>query len=285
MTLSVASSSGMASTSSLLAQLMQSLKSQGKASPIEAVSGSLDSEGDKGLQELFSSLDSDGDGKLSATEFTNFTKPFATDASSTLLEAQAEATNASEKFVSLDTNGDGSLDQAEFAAGKPSSPPPPLPEGGGMEAMASDLFSVLDTDGNGTINTSELATALSGLSSDDADGTDAASLLAGLDVDSDGSISESELTSAIVAMTPPPAEGGKTTATAASGSTSASGGAGGSDASGEEEETSYDALDTNEDGYVSYSERLAGMRSSLSSLSAGLSDGTLSSLLQSVAMA
>ena len=273
MTLGIDSSSAYSSTASMLAQLMQATNGQGSVTQAGAVSS--DSDEKKGLQSLFASVDSDGDGQISASEFTNFAQRFSVEASSALLSAQEDGGEDSGTFASLDSNGDGSLDEAEFAAGMPSPPPPP-PEGGGIDEMASSLFSALDTDGDGTVSAEELSAALSGTdAADGEDSTDAAALLAALDTDGDGAVSESELSSALAANAPPPPE--EAQAASAGGGAAPASGAGGS-----EETSSYDPLDTNEDGYVSFSELMAGLRSGTTG--AGLSDGTLSALLQSVAM-
>ncbi|WP_337997258.1 XopAW family type III secretion system calcium-binding effector [Oleispirillum naphthae] len=270
MTLGIESSSGY-SAASLLAQLMQATNGQGSVTQAGAVSS--DSDRKSGLQSLFAAVDGDGDGQVSASEFTNFAQRFSVEASSAVLSAQEDAGEDSGAFASLDGNGDGSLDEAEFAAGMP-----PPPEGGGMKAMASSLFSALDADGDGSVSAEELSAALSGTdAADGEDAADAAALLAALDADGDGSVSESELISALYAMAPPsPPEA---QSAAAGGGASA----GGSAAGAAEETAAYDPLDTNEDGYVSFAELMAGLRSGTAG--AGLSDGTLSALLQSVAMA
>ena len=262
------------STATLLAQL---LRGQGATSKAGAAVDSQASAEDSRLQNLFAAINNDGDCKVSAAEFTSFSDRFSASASSTLLEAQAGGTDSSEIFASLDINGDGSLDQSEFEAGMP--PPPSPSPGGGGEAFAGDVFASLNADGNGSIDAGELQAALSrATSTEDSEGA-AAALLSELDVDGDGSISESELKTAIAAMTPPPLlppaeETAATEGAAKTGSTGATAAA---------EEESYDPLDTNEDGFVSMAERLAGMRSGVAGLSGGLSEGTMSALLQSVA--
>lgn len=224
---------------------------------------------------MFADIDSDGDGLISAAEFTNFSDRFSAEASSALLQAQSEAGESSERFASLDTNGDGSLDQTEFEAGMP---PPPPPQGGDVEALAADLFASIDADGNGTIDADELEAVLSQTSL--AEDEDAASLLSALDADGDGSISESELKTALAALQPPPPPPPEETEAVSATEDADSADAAGETAAAEEE--SYDPLDTNEDGFVSFAEQLAGLRSGLISGSLGV--GTMAALLQSVSV-
>ncbi len=261
------------STSTLLAQLLQAANGQGAASKSGTAVGSEDPTEKGGMRDLFADIDSDGDGLISAAEFTSFSEQFSAEASSALLQAQSEAGESSERFASLDTNGDGSLDQSEFEAGMP---PPPPPQGGDVEALAADLFALIDADGNGTIDADELEAALSQAAL--AEDEDAASLLSALDADGDGSISESELKTALAALQPPPPPPSEEVASATEGADSTEA-ASETAAAGEE---SYDPLDTNEDGFVSFAEQLAGLRSGL--VSGGLSVGTMAALLQSVAV-
>jgi Ca2+-binding EF-hand superfamily protein len=267
------------STSTLLTQLLQAANGQGTASKSGTATESEDSAGKGGMRNLFADIDSDGDGLVSAAEFTKFSDRFSTEASSTLLQAQSDnGGDASEKFASLDTNGDGSLDQSEFEAGMP--PPPSPPPSGDAGDMAANLFASLDTDGDGSVSSDELQSALS--QSDLGDDGNAASLLSELDSDGNGSISESELKTGLAALQPPPPpppSSGNASGTSASGSTDETTATASAAAT---EEQSYDPLDTNQDGFVSLSERLAGMQSGL--VSGALSAGTMAALLQSVSV-
>ncbi len=263
------------SSSTLLAQLLQAANSQRTAPQSGTAVESANSTGQGGMRSLFADIDSDGDGLVSAAEFTKFSDQFSAEASSALLQAQAGAGESSEKFASLDTNGDGSLDQSEFEAGMP--PPPPPPPGGDVDSLAASLLSSFDTDGDGEIGSEELQAALS--QTDAAGDEDVASLLSALDADGNGSISEDELKTGLASLQPPPpppseGESGGTAQTASAGSAS------GASSAGAAEEESYDPLDTNEDGFVSMAERLAGMRAGL--VSGSLSSGTMAALLQSV---
>lgn len=209
-------------------------------------------------EQLFTSVDTDGSGSISKSEFSSFASRFSSDTGTSLLSAQEDSSD--DLFTSLDGDGDGALSEAEMSAMQP---PPPPPEGD----MAEQMFNSLDSDGDGSITESELSSALSQAGSD----TDASSLLSELDADGNGSIDESELASAIQ---PPPEESASSTTTASASSSS----------SGSSQ--SYDPLDTNKDGTVSAEERAAARGTQQATPTTGaLSSSTLSSLLSSVQMA
>lgn len=211
-------------------------------------------------EQLFTSVDTDGSGAISKSEFSSFASRFSSDTGTSLLSAQEDSSD--DLFTSLDGDGDGALSEAEMSAMQP---PPPPPEGD----MAEQMFNSLDSDGDGSITESELSSALSQAGSD----TDASSLLSELDADGNGSIDESELASAI--QPPPPPEESASSTTTASASSSSSGSS-----------QSYDPLDTNKDGTVSAEERAAARGTQQATPTTGaLSSSTLSSLLSSVQMA
>lgn len=123
------------------------------------------------------------------------------------------------------------------------------------------MFAKVDTDGSGSVDQSELDTMLSKISEKTgATFDDTAKVMSSMDSNGDGSLSSDELDSGMKSLMPPPstvdfaqahAEGPPpgpqpTGATASASSTSAS------------SSTSYDPLDTNQDGTVSEMERLAG---------------------------
>lgn len=214
---------------------------------------------------LIGSLDTDSSGSLSATEFSSFGSQFDYGSSSLLLQAQ---------------------------------------ENSGGQQRYQALYSSLDSDSSGGVSQDELSSAVSsylsatGQSSSDS-GSLSSSLFSGLDSDGDGSVSQSELTSAMKAaesnrppppMGPPPANdtgsagnqasSGGSSGTSSSSSTSSSAGASASSSSG------FDPLDTNQDGYVSAEERLAGTDGTSSQqsgvTSSRLGSGTLRFLMNSI---
>jgi Ca2+-binding EF-hand superfamily protein len=139
--------------------------------------------------ELFSKLDTDGDGSVSKSELeAAFQSIAAADGSDTTTATQ----QADDLFAKLDADGSGAVSQSETEQamrphGHHHGPPPPPSSGAGGDAASSDdVFSSLDANGDGVISKDEFeaatgqstaassATATTG-SSDDSDPT--ASLL------------------------------------------------------------------------------------------------------------
>ena len=121
-----------------------------------------------------------------------------------------------------------------------------------------DLFGKVDSDGDGSVSQDELQSLLEKMSGGTASktGTSSDELFAKLDTDGDGQLSQAEFdagrasdqaSGAAGGGMPPPPPGGP----------GGPGGAGGAQSSS----TTYDPLDTNEDGTVSLAERLAGSSS------------------------
>jgi Ca2+-binding EF-hand superfamily protein len=159
--------------------------------------------------------------------------------------------DTAELFGKMDADGDGSLSGEELAEGMKNVMPKP----GGDKG--EDLFAKADADGDSLVSKVEMQILLAKMTGEGAEGTSstedtAASdeLFAKLDSDGDGSLSQTEFEAgrpsgpegAPPAGGPPPAGG-------------AGGGGGGGGVAGV---TTYDPLDTNEDGEVSLAERMAG---------------------------
>jgi Ca2+-binding EF-hand superfamily protein len=214
-----------------------------------------DSSAATAADDLISGLDGDSDGAVSQTEFQFFSDQFDYGGSGILLAAQ-EASQRGARFQSA--------------------------------------FSSLDSDSSGGISADELTSALSSTLSD----TDTSSLLDSLDGDDDGSVSENELESALDAAAesrrpslppgPPPLNGPPGSGMASSGDDSSAGGSvsGGSAAAGGTSSSTLNPLDTNQDGYVSAEERVAGTSTDTTSAlprSAGrLSSETMRFLLNGI---
>ncbi|SCA57594.1 hypothetical protein MTBPR1_60107 [Candidatus Terasakiella magnetica] len=81
-------------------------------------------------QDMFSKIDTDGDGQFSLEEF-EAAKP---------ADAPADAPAASEIFSQMDADGDGSVSEEEFSK---MPPPPPPPPSGGSGMMGGDMLSSL----------------------------------------------------------------------------------------------------------------------------------------------
>ncbi len=160
------------------------------------------------VDDLTSSLmkagDTDGDGKMSASELSS---ALAANAPEGAKGQGIEDKMASDIMSALDTDGDGSLSSSEIssaittAAANQSSAqatrgahghhggPPPAGGAGGASG-SSGVFESLDTNQDGTVSAEELAAAGS---SDSTDGTTAASdLIKTADQDGDGTLSGDE---------------------------------------------------------------------------------------------
>lgn len=202
---------------------------------------------------LIGSLDSDGNGSLSTTEFSSFASQFDYGSGSALLVAQEQASAMQQRF-------------------------------------AQNLYSSLDSDSSGGIGADELTSVLTSAGQSS---TDAASLFSSLDSDEDGSISQDELSSALKQADanrppPPPANdtgmAGGTASASDSGSTSSTSSSG--SASSSTATAGYDPLDTDKDGYVSEQERMAaygGMQQQTGGVtSSRLSGDMLRTLMQGI---
>lgn len=258
--------SGLSSSSSIygysslnsLTQKKEAKEGAGASSLLDALTGSqstssTDGSSTQSLDELFSSLDSNGDGSLSQDEFSSLGSKYSADMGSVLLSAQEDSTSDSSMLSSMDSDGDGLVSESEFTTAV-----------SGSDDTLSDsdiaaLFDSLDANGDGSIDDSEAAAASGGQMgaapppppppADDAD--DSTTTAAANSTDSTDSTDESSSTSS--------------TSTA---SASGAGGVGGS-------RETYDPRDTNEDGVVS-AEELAAARGG----SGRLSSGVMGTLLQ-----
>jgi Ca2+-binding EF-hand superfamily protein len=220
-------------------------------------------------ERLLSKIDTDGSGGVSDTELQGLLDNVA---KKTGVSSQTSAADLAKQY---DANGDGSLNADELGKTLQSVLPPPpstmaLAQSRGGEGSSSatsatgqagdDLFGKVDSDGDGAVSKTELQALLEAMSGGTASQTGVSSddVFSQLDTDGDGSLTQAEFDAgrpsgpgagadgmqAMGGMPPPP--GGPRDA----------GGAGA--ASDSSSATSYDPLDTNEDGKVSAAERLAG---------------------------
>jgi Ca2+-binding EF-hand superfamily protein len=127
------------------------------------------------VADLFSKIDTDGDGSLSSDEFSSFVESIG-----------GSAEDASQLYSAIDGNGDGQVSEDELASALPPPPPPPPP----TEQAAVDLITSIDTDSDGTLSEDELSTFADslGVSSDEAE-----AFLESLDANGDGTLTSSEL--------------------------------------------------------------------------------------------
>lgn len=164
--------SGVSSSSSLdyILQMLQSGGSQ-KTAPTS--------------EEIFSMMDTDGDGTISAEEFSAAEAEKEANFSNQVLSSGAESTSslvsmlqslldnmesssesgessssdsssvaplsAEDFLANADANTDGVLSREEFAAAGPQGPPPP-----GGASSSEEIFNTIDTDGDGVLSADEL---------------------------------------------------------------------------------------------------------------------------------
>lgn len=208
-------------------------------------------------ERLLAKMDADGSGGVNVAELQGLLDDVA---QKTGVGSQ---TSAADLVKQYDSDGDGSLNADELGKTMQSVLPPPpstmafaqsRSEGAGSTGQAGDdLFGKVDTDGDGGVSQTELQALLEKMSGGTASktGVDSDELFSQLDADGDGSLSQAEFDAGrpsggpgggAVGGMPPPPPGGP-------------GGPGGASASNG---TTYDPLDTNEDGVVSASEQAAG---------------------------
>lgn len=196
-------------------------------------------------EKMFSAMDSDGDGSVTQSEFTTFQSKMSASNASTLLAAQEgqrpERPSAEEMMAETDTDGDGSISKDELATVLEKH----AKDGQSGGPSVDEMFSSMDSDGNGSVSQAELSTFAEKAPSGPSSGPPPGPPPGGA---------------------PPAGGSGEASATSSSSSSSSQ---------------SYDALDTNKDGVVSLSERLAAGKDS-AAMSGNLSSGTLGALLASI---
>ncbi len=204
------------------------------------------SAGHRAPEKLLSKLDTDQSGGVDGTELQSLIDDVAQKTGTTL------DTSAKDMLTQYDADGDGSLSGDELGdAMKSLLPPPPTTmEFAQSRGMAGDdLFAKVDGDGDGSVSQDELQGLLEKMSGGTASktGTSSGELFTQLDADGDGKLSQAEFDAGRPSEQAPGMAGG-----GPGGMPAPPGGPGGPGG------TAYDPLDTNEDGTVSLSERLAG---------------------------
>ncbi|BEU95710.1 calcium-binding protein [Acidovorax sp. DW039] len=227
-------------------------------------------------ERLLSKIDADGSGGVDSTELQGLLDKVAKKTGVT------GDTSASDLLTQFDANGDGNLNADELGKTMESLMPArstmDFAQARSADASSSasnatsassakgqagdDLFGKVDSDGDGSVSKTELQALLEAMSGGTASKTGVSSddAFAALDADGDGSLSQAEFDAGRPSgdgpqaggMPPPGGPGGP-------GGAGGPRGAGGAQASSES--TTYDPLDTNEDGVVSIAERLAGSSS------------------------
>eukprot|EP01030_Chromulinospumella_sphaerica_P009603 gene9603-9415_t len=227
-------------------------------------------------ERLLSKIDADGSGGVDSTELQGLLDKVA---KKTGTSSTSSDSSAADLLTQYDANGDGNLNADElgktmesimparstmdFAQSRNSTDSTDSASAATGEA-GDDLFGKVDSDGDGAVSKTELQALLEAMSGGTASQTGVSSddAFAALDSDSDGSLTQAEFEAgrptgdgAQAAGMPPGGAGG------AGGPRGAGGPGGPGGAGGTSEATTYDPLDTNEDGEVSLTERLAGATS------------------------
>ncbi|MDC7676086.1 EF-hand domain-containing protein [Asticcacaulis machinosus] len=162
---------------------------------------------------LFSSIDADGDGKMTLEELESSQATSKSGKTQSGATASSSATSsAADRFSVMDTDGDGSVTEEEGLAfftssmssatmgsmlqaqeegqGAGSRPSGPPPAGGGGGGQAPQTFDELDTNQDGTVSLDEMLA--SSESEDSADASMIEELFSHMDADGDGSVTEEE---------------------------------------------------------------------------------------------
>ena len=118
----------------------------------------------RSADDLFSTIDSDGDGKISASELDAGMKSLMPPPSSTVDFASRREGRAERAFAKLDADGSGSLDADELQsmldarkAGAASAASSTDSSTGSAALTGADLLKKLDTDGDGKVSEAEFA--------------------------------------------------------------------------------------------------------------------------------
>jgi len=213
-------------------------------------------------ERLLSQIDADGSGGVSGTELQGLLDDVAKKT------GVSSHTSAGDLVQQYDSDGDGSLNADELGKTLQSALPPPpstmafaqsrsdsSTSTGTTGQAGDDLFGKVDTDGDSAVSQTELQALLEKMSGGTASKTGVGSgeLFSQLDADGDGRLSEAEFDAgrpsgeagggAVGGMPPPPPGGPRGPGVASASNTST---------------TTYDPLDTNEDGVVSAAEQAAG---------------------------
>jgi Ca2+-binding EF-hand superfamily protein len=253
-------------------------------STISGVSGSsnvwsaLNTQRTQHQAKMFAKVDTDGSGGIDQAELSTLVSDVSEKTGVSLGDSKA-------LFTQMDSNSDGSLSSDELARGMKDLLPPPTTmefaqtRGMGGPGPGSDhLFEKVDTDGDGSISQDELQVLSDKIKADT--GKDTSQDFSKLDSDGDGKLSQAEFD----AGRPQPPQG-QQTAQAPGGPggpppPGGSGGPGGAQSSSASD-TTYDPLDTNQDGVVSEVERMVGeLRDAVAGLSNSDSTSTVTANLK-----
>ncbi len=132
--------------------------------------------------EMYSNMDTDGDGSVSQEEFVSVRPSDVTEEM------------AANLYNSFDSDSSGAVTESEYETAM-SAPPPPPPTGGASAGSSteSESFSDLDTNQDGIVSAEELAAARP----EDVSEEMAAQLFQSFDTDGSGGLTEAEYTAAM----------------------------------------------------------------------------------------
>lgn len=208
---------------------------------------------------MFAKVDTDSSGGVDQTELSSMLSDVASKTGASLGDSQ-------ELFTKMDSNADGSLSSDELDKGMKDLMPPPSTMGfaqsrgmGGSNGSQDDLFSKVDTDSDGAVSQDELQVLTDKIKSES--GQDVSQDFSLLDADGSGSLSQAEFDAG--RPQPPAGTQGPQGAQGPGGpggpgGPPPSGGPGGAGKTESSSSTTYDSLDTNQDGTVSEMERMVG---------------------------
>ena len=201
---------------------------------------------------MFAKVDTDSSGGVDQTELSSMLSDVASKTGASLGDSQ-------ELFTKMDSNADGSLSSDELDKGMKDLMPPPSTMDfaqsrgmGGSNGSQDDLFSKVDTDSDGAVSQDELQVLTDKIKSES--GQDVSQDFSLLDADGSGSLSQAEFNAG---RPQPPAGAQGPQGAQGPGGPPPSGGPGGAGKT-ESSSTTYDSLDTNQDGTVSEMERMVG---------------------------
>ena len=214
---------------------------------------------------MFAKVDADGSGGVDKAELQTML------AEVDKKMGTSNSTSSADLMTKFDADSDGSLSSDELAKGMKDMLPAPSTmdfaqsrsDVQGGEDPSQALFARLDSNGDGSLDSAEVKVMTDRVQAET--GQDSSDAFSRMDGDGDGKVSATEFSAAAPAPgagAPPPGAAGAEPA-AASGGAEAAGGtqgtAGAAGAAGSTSDaTTYDALDTNQDGVVSEMERLIG---------------------------
>jgi Ca2+-binding EF-hand superfamily protein len=136
--------------------------------------------------EMFTKMDTNGDGSVDKAEFTAFGKQMAAKI--------GKADKSEEIFAKIDTDGDGEISKAEneaFASQMQAMGPPPGPPPDGAKS-SDEMFTEMDTNGDSSIDKTEFETFFQQMANKTESTDESSDLFSQIDTDGDGKISKSE---------------------------------------------------------------------------------------------